>query len=53
MSATDPRRATEMFCALRCPLRAAFHSTPTLSRVSQKSRRMSRDVFVKKYRGYS
>ncbi len=46
------RRATETFCARRL-WRARFHATPTASSVSVQIRRMSADVLVKKYRGYS
>ena len=45
-------RATEMLNG-SLPRARCVHSTPTLSSVSVKSCRMSSDMLVKKYRGYS
>ena len=52
MRATEARRATEMLNG-SLPRASVVHSTPTLVRVSVKSFRMSSDLLVKKYRGYS
>lgn len=52
MRATDSLRAMDTFRG-SLPRAKMVHWTPTLARVSVQSFRMSSDLLVKKYRGYS